>query len=112
MSKQKSTRNNLTDIRNNTRVRTLKLVKDTLSGLRGSLESEIARLNSDGARPIHLANDIAESATGIGELYLQAPENVADDAKAYAIQLAKLIQDVKQVERRAMRLERMSKGQA
>jgi len=109
METRKSNRPNLTDIQYNTRVRTVKLIKDGLAQLNGTVAEAVSRLNSEQARPVHLANDIAGKNVGLG--YLQAPENIECPNEAYAVQLAKLQQDLKQVERRALRLEQMSKEQ-
>lgn len=76
--------------------------------LEGTLEAEIAKLNSNAMRPIHRANDLA--GRKIGQEYLNAPEHAQDDSTAWAHQLARLMQDVKQLQRRVMRTEQMAKA--
>lgn len=98
---------NIADVSKGTRAKLLSSLKSQLSVMTGELSREIRKLNSDSARPIHKVNDIAGQ--DVGSAYLQCAENIADSDVAWAVQLGHLVQDVKQLERRVLRVERMAK---
>ncbi len=90
------------DIRTNTRAKLIKKLKDQIGSMTGELTREIQSLNSEASRPIHLVNDLAGKDTG--KRYLDAPEHSGTENE-WPIQLGRLLQDVKQLERRILRAE-------
>lgn len=93
---------NKADIRNNTRAKLIASLKSKLTALTGELTREIESLNSEANRPIHLVNDLAGKS--MGKAYLDAPEHSGHENE-WPIQLGRLLQDAKQLERRILRAE-------
>lgn len=106
--RQQNQKSNIADLSKGTRAKLLASVKKQIAGIQGTLQAEITKLNSEATRPIHRVNDLAGE--NVGSEYLEAPENVQDADTAWAIQLGHLLQDLKQVERRILRTEKMAKG--
>ncbi len=105
---QRNAKSNIADLSKGTRAKLLASVKKQIAGIQGTLQEEIGKLNANASRPIHRVNDLAGES--VGSEYLEAPENVDGEDRAWAIQLGHLLQDLKQVERRILRTERMAKG--
>ena len=94
-----------TDIAYNTRKKVVRKLSDHITAMSAIMALEIRTLNADSSRPIHQVNDLA--GTKVGREYLNAPEHSAENE--WAIQLGRLLQDVKQLERRILRVEASAK---
>lgn len=90
------------DISTNTRAKLIAKLKAQIGGMTGEITREIETLNGEASRPIHLVNDLAGK--DMGAKYLEAPENLSTENQ-WPVQLGRLLQDVKQLERRILRAE-------
>lgn len=99
---------NIADISKNTRSKLVSKLKNQLANMDSTITGEITRLNSNKARPIHQVNDLAGK--NVGKEYLNAPEHTGENE--WAIQLGRLLQDVKQLQRRVLRTEQSARHRA